>query len=70
MNWARAFNRLENILDDLLDVFPEGDCDLSMYRVLDRDTDSAIYVQAQIAVVSYIVCCSNIIIIVVLYACA
>jgi hypothetical protein len=51
VNWARAFNRLENILDDLLDVFPEGDCDLSMYRVLDRDTDSAIYVQAQIAVV-------------------
>jgi hypothetical protein len=51
VNWAVAFNRLENILDDLLDVFPEGDCDLSMYRVLDRDTDSAIYVQAQIAVV-------------------
>lgn len=52
VNWAVEFNRLKNILDDLLIAFPQLDCDLELYKVLNKDTDSAVYVQAQIAVVS------------------
>ena len=52
VNWAVAFNRLKKLLDDLLIILPAVDCDLGEYKVLNKDTDSAVYVQAQIAVVS------------------
>ena len=52
VNWAVSFNRLKKLLDDLLIILPSVDCFLEEYKVLNKYTDSAVYVQAQIAVVS------------------
>ena len=52
MNWAVQYHNLKNSLDNLLTIVTELDCLLDNYHIVERDTDSAVYVQAAIAVVS------------------
>ena len=55
VDWAVAFPRLKRTLNQHLEILPLADCIRDPDVPFEKDTDSAIYVQAQIAVVSYIV---------------
>ena len=54
VNWAVQYHKLKNLLRGVEIVLPELECDLQNYLVLESDSDSAVYVQAAIAVVSRI----------------
>ena len=55
VGWAVAFNRLDNLLSDFMDTVRDDDCASLINDLIEYDRDSAIYIQAQIAVVSQLV---------------
>ena len=55
VDWAVAFNRIDQYLDDYMDDLQSNNCPgvaNSSMSTTEEDRDSVIYVQAQIAVVS------------------
>lgn len=53
VGWAVAFNKLKDDLNDYLDDVQRRDCAYLIEDIIETDRDSAIYVQAQIAVVRW-----------------